>query len=1068
MAKPQYLIKAKADNSIFQNKHLINQLISNGWIMDTIKTTAPRVTKTEPFYVFYRSKNNPLFSAFLKMQKITNNSNNGKTPSNLGKTVGATLGAKSTMGVTHSNFAPAASPSGGAVGGVVASFTQLQSLVQMRFDEPSFLVGFDTEFYYDNDNQRHILSWQFSFVHPDKPDEVVEVLVMAADEKRLCFSLIMSYIVEKWGIGVHFGNGSVDGVSYYSTRCWKVPVLNKKKGSYELRKFFDFDEAINHCDDVGYKNALLSFGKTRKCQYQYVDGLNGHSEKFPITHYNGVPLGYDNDYTNCNKNAIPVTLICHSGTADLTTLDVDALYEKDLMKKVSSVQGGLVTLKEFYTHNPQPSKYWNLYPFRVSVRDTMCFASDKSKSLYTIGKTIGVPKLDVPAPFTKDDMLSFMLQDIIDFAEYAVNDATITLLYSSELWGYNTVLPVTITSASTRVAVPVIKQALGLKEDDDAGFNRVYRGLHKVKKGLSIAPWAKSGYLENTALEPISNDAWLLQEFARNAYKGGFNGCLKPGYYEKDTFDYDLENAYPTCMALVPDVDWSNPITFEVTNQILNSTMIRTPFDPVFAYVTFEFPKDVVVPCIPVTVNGSLIYPRTSGDLDGVYASAPELWLALKLGATVRVKRLYFGTILADENGNASHSLYHVVKQLINDRNLAKQLFGKGSLMDLLMKLSNNGLYGKAAQDVIDKQSWSAMTEGMENIGGSRITSPVHACLITAGVRAVLVASINQISSLGYNVYSVTTDGFISDVPESILVNLDLFGLARYFKQSRVLLTGSDEMWSMKHEQNDLLNLTTRGNASMNVGDSSKGLKAGVMAHNSYVSGFVPDSLEDRSHFFHETMTRGGRIKTITTSFEKFRNLAKKVNRTDFATSELIRYLSMDFDLKRKPIESTLVDVQKVFSDDVGVIACFDTEPYETPQEFEYFKSVGRACKVLRTSNDWHLFFNKIRGKKDGVRRNIKDYEWTRLFSCVMAFRLGVPLKCNNDQPVVIPYLADASHSVGDKVAWINRFNQSTKKFTDNTWKDCRKQQRITQMLPEKEFEDLLKDMINDTPPVVI
>ena len=85
-----------------------------------------------------------------------------------------------------------------------------------------------------------------------------------------------------------------------------------------------------------------------------------------------------------------------------------------------------------------------------------------------------------------------------------------------------------------------------------------------------------------------------------------------------------------------------------------------------------------------------------------------------------------------------------------------------------------------------------------------------------------------------------------------------------------------------------------------------------------------------------------------------------------------------------------------------------------------------------------------------------------------MAFRLGVPLKCNNNQPVVIPYLADASHSVGDKVAWINRFNQSTKKFTDNTWKDCRKQQRITQMLPEKEFEDLLKDMINDTPPVVI
>ena len=101
MAKPQYLTKAKADNSISQNKHLINQLISNGWTFDTIKTTAPRVTKTEPFYVFYRSKNNPLFSAFSKMQKITTSSNNGKPPSNLGKTGGSISGAKLLLSLIH-------------------------------------------------------------------------------------------------------------------------------------------------------------------------------------------------------------------------------------------------------------------------------------------------------------------------------------------------------------------------------------------------------------------------------------------------------------------------------------------------------------------------------------------------------------------------------------------------------------------------------------------------------------------------------------------------------------------------------------------------------------------------------------------------------------------------------------------------------------------------------------------------------------------------------------------------------------------------------------------------------
>ena len=59
----------------------------------------------------------------------------------------------------------------------------------------------------------------------------------------------------------------------------------------------------------------------------------------------------------------------------------------------------------------------------------------------------------------------------------------------------------------------------------------------------------------------------------------------------------------------------------------------------------------------------------------------------------------------------------------------------------------------------------------------------------------------------------------------------------------------------------------------------------------------------------------------------------------------------------------------------------------------------------------------------------------------------------------VIPYLNNNDLSVADKVDWINTFNKSKKKFTVNTWKDCRKQTRQSQMLPLELVKDLLLEM---------
>lgn len=92
------------------------------------------------------------------------------------------------------------------------------------------------------------------------------------------------------------------------------------------------------------------------------------------------------------------------------------------------------------------------------------------------------------------------------------------------------------------------------------------------------------------------------------------------------------------------------------------------PLTPFVGFVSFEFPEGVAFPCLPVPVEGSMIYPRTSGDARGVWAVGPEVWLALTLGATVTCQIGHFGRTLRDEEGTPSRLLRGAYKQLLDDR----------------------------------------------------------------------------------------------------------------------------------------------------------------------------------------------------------------------------------------------------------------------------------------------------------------------------------------------------------------------------------------------------------------
>ena len=743
-------------------------------------------------------------------------------------------------------------------------------------------------------------------------------------------------------------------------------------------------------------------------------------------------------------------------------MDQKGKYCKNILIYCSEVQGGLVSLQPVRDYpsslEPKYAKNRNtrVYPVNLQLADTMCHAPADMKSLKALGKTVGWEKIQLEDGVI-ENMGQLLWEDPCTYFEYAANDCIVTLLYESSLYGYNNRPPVTITSATAKVMKGVMMNYLGCKNDKE--FNRKYRGLERVGHGL-VPRKDKPGYVESSSLEPISDKANTVQYYASQAYRGGYNGSSDIGYFPQVTFDYDLQNAYPTAMCLVPDIDWEDPIRTEISNRELSLKDFAVPivggYAPLtmmFAYVRFEFPQGVKYPCIPITVDGIPVFPRTSAGINGVYACGPELFLALKLGAKVYVEKGYLlNCLIADpDSGQLSYSMRTAVKQLVEDRNRAKREHGKGSQEELTLKTMVNSVYGKSAQNVIQKSTWTALKDEMEDIGCSAITNPVSACMTTSIVRAELLAAQNQCDRLGYMACSVTTDGFISNVPMDILKSFDLYGLRPFMERSRMFLTdGIDpEIWEIKHCQDDLVNFTTRGNVSLHSKSNPMVFDGrefeGVCAHNSAVSGFEPDSYEDRLWLMTNVLNRAGTVDYTDTEWTGFKELVKG---EEFAVRAVTRHIRMDFDMKRKPDRESFVVKTVEIEGCLYETANFTTVPFENINEFKEYRQRKKNMPCLRTMEDWDSFWVKMDVKGSGAK--IRNKEWSILNSCIMGHRAGL---------WTIPKLNELRGAERD--AWINAHNTSGKEWKPTDWKNAGHSSRQANILPKEMLEEKLAELMN-------
>ena len=905
---------------------------------------------------------------------------------------------------------------------VLANFDNYPSFVAARPDKPCILIGYDSEWENLPGGGRAMLTWQFAVVWHDR---LIEICFLKTGTADLSFDVAMGCILDYLSVG-------------------SVDVRKIRRYMYCTAWDNDDKPVVAVTDDVNVART--------GCKYIY-RGVDGDVDGWCHQLINDMPdrfvsrsnrdWAWFHTYIDYNAvDSVKVTLLCHTGL-----VDISGFANSDfLLRHLTSVQGGLVSLQpvRLVIRSLQNVNHKFVYPVSLNVADTMCHAPAKMKKLSDLGNTVGIPKIDVDDN-TKSHMLQFLIDNPIYYFEYASRDSVVTLLYCSALYGYNNTPPVTITSATATVMKGAIMDYMGINRKNNDDFNRKYRGLEKISHG-KVKLTDRPGYLESSSLEPVSDKVHNIQYYASQAYHGGYNSCSEVGYFPENTYDYDLQNAYPTAMCLVPDIDWENPVKFQIQNRDMTLSDFQAlgglfnPLVPFVCYCRFEFPSTVKYPCIPVNVDGIPVYPLSSNGLNGVYVAGPYIYLALRLGAKIFCENGYFLNTLFTDDLQESRSLAHAVLQLVLDRNKAKIECGKKSLEELILKTMVNSGYGKTAQNVVEKQTWTAFRDVMDSLGCSAITNPFSAMMITSIVQCELLAAQNQIHDLGFMTCSVTTDGFISDCPFDVLKQIDLYGFRQFMTQARLFLTGDDpELWEIKHHQNDLINFTTRGNVSL--------LEHGVCAHNSATSGYDSDSYNDRLWLMTQVLSRTGPITCYDEKWAGFKDIVQ--GKTGFKITPVTRQLHMDFDLKRKPDRDTFITDYPVVDGTTYEIAHFDTVPYTDIAEFRLYRRKKKLCDCLRTIADWDIYFVKVDTNASGM--NVKDLDWSIIMSIIMGYRAGLwDIPALNNKTVV------------EKCDWINKHNDSKKQFNKNDWKNARRPERQVNMLPKSYLMDKLEEMQND------
>lgn len=207
-------------------------------------------------------------------------------------------------------------------------------------------------------------------------------------------------------------------------------------------------------------------------------------------------------------------------------------------------------------------------------------------------------------------------------------------------------------------------------------------------------------------------------------------------------------------------------------------------------------------------------------------------------------------------------------------------------------------------------------------------------------------------------------------------------------------------------------------------------------------------------------MSVASRTGKIAATYKQY-TLLSEMQKTNcpYTESSHIKCLSMDFDMKRKPLRESLATEWLEIDGKSYEIAHIETVPFENNAEYLLYKTVADKQKCLRTVADWLRFFNDIDCASVGVAsgpREDENYRWRCFKDCIAGHRAGI---------WNIPYLDTPGLTVAQKVEWLQSINDCPNHiFNRKTWDKLSEKSYIKKLLPYDILEETLARIVSLSP----
>lgn len=580
----------------------------------------------------------------------------------------------------------------------------------------------------------------------------------------------------------------------------------------------------------------------------------------------------------------------------------------------------------------------NTVELKVYVRDTMLLAPAGRKSLSQLGDMIGEQKIKL-ADNAEDELLlkqsmkAVREQDWPKFKQYALRDAKVSALYFERVAEQ-------YRSLTENEFIPNSLSSIGVTLAKQDWISRDLDPLAMVgREELQEPYWdEKRGYLSIKRTTPYIEEFSWHSDFVSECYHGGRNEQLQFGPSEVDDWsDFDLTSAYPTAMATINKPLWSE--IREMTAEDLDGLSIDTL---AFATVEFWFPDSVRYPTLPIRTANGIIFPRRGVS----YCASPELFLAKRLGCRLKLRR---GVIIPTD---ASCSVFFpFIKKSIERRKTATT-----EIEEQFWKEIVNSCYGKTAQGLREKRAFGLRYKKSQRLPESPITNPAYAAHITSLVRAVLGEIMNAVPG-HRSIFSVTTDGFITNATELEMVTATAGPLSQRFREAAQQLSGSDVL-KVKHRARRVLGWKTRGQATILPGEdelveNTLLAKAGIRA-----PAWATELTEQNDWIVETFLSRTGATEIEMDVLTSVREMI--LYDADLVSKSATKRMPMEYDFKRRPSSVGETDVVLRDGRRFNHIV-FDTEPFETVEEFRLTRDIWDAYRrsqefCIRTLEDFQSF----------------------------------------------------------------------------------------------------------------